>query len=58
MDYAGNKSFAMGTAETLFVLDDDTKEVLPLLATSIEQTEDLVWTITIRDGVRCPTEKN
>ena len=51
MDYAGNKSFAMGTAETLFVLDDDTKEVLPLLATSIEQTEDLVWTITIRDGV-------
>lgn len=51
VDYVGNKSFAMGTVETLFVLDDETKEVLPLLGESIEQTEDTVWTIKVREGV-------
>ena len=51
VDYLSQKSVTMGMAETLFVLDDETKEVLPHLATGYEQKDDLTWEITIRDGV-------
>lgn len=51
VDYTGKFNQANGTCETLFVLDDDTKEVEPLLATDIEQPDDTTWVITLRDGV-------
>lgn len=51
VDYLSQKSVTMGMVETLFVLDDETKEVLPHLATGYEQKDDLTWEITIRDGV-------
>ncbi len=51
VDYQSQKTAAMGIAETLFVLNDETKEVEPHLATDIKQTDDLTWVITIRDGV-------
>lgn len=51
VDYMGQKAVVMGICETLFVLDDGTKEVLPHLATAYEQTDDLTWKITVRDDV-------
>ena len=51
VDYLSQKSVTTGIAETLFVLNDDTKAVEPHLATGYEQTDDLTWVITIRDGV-------
>lgn len=51
VDYTGKFNQANGTCETLFVLNDDTKEVEPLLATDIKQSDDTTWVITLRDGV-------
>lgn len=51
VDYTALINQGIGTCETLFVLDDDTKEVKPLLATEITQANDTTWEITIRDGV-------
>ena len=51
VDYTGSRSVARGTCETLFVLDDDTKEVEGLLCSDWEQTDDTTWKFTIRDGI-------
>ena len=40
LDYTGQINQGNGTCETLMVLDDDTKEVKPLLATEWKQTDD------------------
>ena len=58
LDYTGQINQANGTCETLMVLDDDTKEVKPLLATAWEQTDDTTWVITIRDGVKFSNGKD
>ena len=52
VDYTGLINQCIGTCETLFVLDDTTKEVKPLLATEIKSVDDTTWEITIRDGVK------
>lgn len=51
VDYLSQKSVVMGIAETLLVLDDETKEVLPHLAVDYMQKDDTTWVFTIRDGV-------
>ena len=51
VDYQSQKTVTMGIGETLFVLDDETKEVCPHLAESIEQKDDTTWEIRIRDGI-------
>ena len=51
VDYTALINQGNGTCETLMVLDDDTKEVKPCLATAWEQTDDTTWVLTIRDGV-------
>ena len=58
LDYTGQINQGNGTCETLMVLDDDTKEVKPLLATAWEQTDDTTWVITIRDGVKFSNGKD
>ena len=58
VDYTGQMNQGMGVCETLMVLDDETKEVLPLLATKWEQTDDNTWVITIRDGVKFSNGKD
>lgn len=58
LDYTGQINQGNGTCETLMVLDDDTKEVKPLLATAWEQTDDITWVITIRDGVKFSNGKD
>lgn len=52
VDYLSQKTVTMGIAETLFVLDDETKEVKPHLATEYHQKNDTTWVFTIRDGVK------
>ena len=51
VDYQSQKTVTMGIGETLFVLDDETKEVCPHLAESIEQKDDTTWEITVRNGI-------
>ena len=51
VDYTGSRSLFRGTCETLFVLDDDTKEVKGFLCSDWKQTDDTTWTFTIRDGI-------
>ena len=58
VDYTALINQGNGTCETLMVLDDDTKEVKPLLATAWEQTDDTTWVITIRDGVKFSNGKD
>lgn len=58
VDYTGQMNQGMGVCETLMVLDDDTKEVLPLLATEWNQTEPTTWVLTIRSGVKFSNGKD
>ena len=51
VDYTGSRSLFRGTCETLFVLDDDTKEVKGFLCSDWKQTDDTTWTFTIREGI-------
>ena len=58
LDYTGQINQGNGTCETLMVLDDDTKEVKPLLATEWKQSDDTTWVITIRSGVKFSNGKD
>lgn len=58
VDYTALINQGNGTCETLMVLDDDTKEVKPCLATAWEQADDTTWVITIRDGVKFSNGKD
>lgn len=51
VDYTGSRSVARGTCETLFFLDDNTKEVEGWLCSDWKQVNDTTWQFTIRDGI-------
>lgn len=52
VDYSGQKSMNAGMTEALFHIDDNTGEVTPWLADSIEQTDDTTWVVTLKDGIK------
>ena len=52
VDYSGQKSMNSGMTEALFYIDDNTGEVTPWLADSIEQTDDTTWVVTLKDGIK------
>ncbi|MBR4754636.1 MAG: hypothetical protein IK054_05560, partial [Lachnospiraceae bacterium] len=58
VDYTGQMNQGMGVCETLMVLDDETKEVKPLLAEEWKQTDDNTWTFKIRSGVKFSNGKD
>ena len=52
VDFSGQKSINAGMTEALFYIDDNTGEVTPWLADSIEQTDDTTWVVTLKDGIK------
>lgn len=52
VDYSGQKSMNAGMTEALFYIDDNTGKVTPWLADSIEQTDDITWVVTLKDGIK------
>ncbi len=58
VDYTGQINQGMGVCETLMVLDDESKEVKPLLAEEWKQTDDNTWTFKIRSGVKFSNGKD
>ena len=58
VDFSGQKSINAGMTEALFYIDDNTGEVTPWLADSIEQTVyDTTWVVTLKDGIKLSNGK-
>lgn len=55
--YQGANSVKMGTCETLFVLNNTTREVEPNLATKFEKIDDNNWKITLKEGIKFSNDK-
>lgn len=51
IDYSGQRLAWFAVCETLTVVDEDTAEVKPHLASSFEQVDDVTWTFTLRDDI-------
>ena len=51
IDYSGQRLAWFAVCETLTVVDEDTAEVKPHLASSFEQIDDVTWKFTLRDNV-------
>lgn len=56
--YQGANSVNMGTCETLFTLDNSTRQVVPNLAKGIEKVDANTWKVTIKDGIKFTNGKD
>ena len=56
--YQGAHSVNMGTCETLFTLDNSTRQVVPNLAKRIEKVDANTWKVTIKDGIKFTNGKD